>query len=154
MRKVQYAWYYNRTGLVGSLGQLDPYPLYHEKRLPHPHEVYLASNGDIKRCDFENMDTHAVAPITDISENIYVPRDFQRIGKPASWPKNCDYPFDPQWGSAFNGEPWTKCDYCDKYIVRDSAYSKSYKEICATAPKKTGCSMLPLSSSRNTPTTA
>jgi hypothetical protein len=118
-----------------SLGVLDPYPLYFEKNLPHPHEVYLTVSGDIRRCEFTNEGTRATNPIIDINENKYEERDFRRVKQPETWPKAWPYPFDPQYGSKSEGEPFNRCMHCSKSVVPNMAFHRSYRsdnDLCTS----------------------
>jgi len=128
MRKVQYAWYYNRTGFAESIGHLDPYPLYRGANLPHPHEVYLTASGDIRRCEFTNEGTKTTDPIADITENIYEEREFKRAGRPATWPKKWPYPFHPQYGAKSENEPFNRCDHCKRSVVPNIAFHNAYRK--------------------------
>jgi hypothetical protein len=127
MRKVQYAYYYSRCPLAQSIGPINPYPLYFNPNLPHPHEVYISTDGNIKLCQFMNEKTKVVAPILNKTENEFDWPLFKEFNRPATWPKKWKYPWDPQYGAESETSPWKPCAYCKRLVVSNIALHPRFR---------------------------
>lgn len=140
MRRVQYAFYYDRSPLADAtiLGPVVPYDMYSKSNIRHPHELYLDQNGEIKRCEFTNTATKLKKPIVNQTENKYDPTLFTLVAKHPNWPADWPYPFNPQYGAESEAGPWNTCDGFSALVVPNKAYHASLRTsnqaICECNP--------------------
>ncbi|KAF7870267.1 hypothetical protein EAF04_004015 [Stromatinia cepivora] len=92
-RNVRYHESYNGSTLAAAIGHLSL--LGDIPPVSHPHELYLAMDGQtIERSYFTDANGSQY-PVQTITSNIYNPSNFHSYPRPASWPEEWLYPHAP-----------------------------------------------------------
>lgn len=75
----------------------------------HPHEVYRAEDGTIKRSIFQS-DFNSYHPMNNITENTYTSEHWSRhVEKPKTWPRWQPFPGDPSICPPDGYGPYARC---------------------------------------------
>ncbi|ESZ96014.1 hypothetical protein SBOR_3587 [Sclerotinia borealis F-4128] len=94
-RNIRYHESYNESTLAAAIGHLPQSEYADMPPVSHPHELYLAADGqEIERSYFTHVNGTRY-PMQTITSNIYKPSNFYRDPRPASWPDYWLYPHAP-----------------------------------------------------------